>query len=151
MGAMKMGADNCITKPIDINELLIHISKTQRGSLLVRGNRLLRMEVREKFKFNNIIATFLVLLSLNCGLSKSAVAGNTATQVVRFEILPGDETGPPLNPAGLFSGFYDEKKALGKPLKVTLTNSRSGTALPAVEPIHREQAGATTIITFTQN
>jgi len=53
--AMKVGADDYITKPIDLNELLIHISKVQKESLLIRENRLLRMEVRKKFEFNNIV------------------------------------------------------------------------------------------------
>jgi len=53
--AMKIGANDYITKPIDLNELLIHISKTQKESLLLKENRLLRMEVRKKFEFNNII------------------------------------------------------------------------------------------------
>jgi transcriptional regulator with PAS, ATPase and Fis domain len=38
-----------------LNELLIHVSKAQKESLLLRENRLLRMEVRKKFEFNNII------------------------------------------------------------------------------------------------
>ncbi len=53
--AMRIGANDYITKPIDLNELLIHISKAQKESLLLRENRLLRMEVRKKFEFNNII------------------------------------------------------------------------------------------------
>src|SRR4030067_253272 len=53
--AMKIGANDYITKPIDLNELLIHISKAQKEILLLRENRLLRMEVRKKFEFNNII------------------------------------------------------------------------------------------------
>jgi DNA-binding NtrC family response regulator len=53
--AMKMGANDYITKPIDLNELSIHISKAQRENLLLRENRLLRMEVRKKFEFKNII------------------------------------------------------------------------------------------------
>lgn len=53
--AMKMGANDYITKPIDFNELLIHISKAQKECSLLRENRLLRMEVRKKFEFNNII------------------------------------------------------------------------------------------------
>jgi len=53
--AIKIGADDYITKPIDFNELLIHISKAQKESQLLRENRLLRMEVRKKFEFNNII------------------------------------------------------------------------------------------------
>ena len=53
--AMKNGANDYITKPIDLNELLIHVSKAQKESLLLKENRLLRMEVRKKFEFNNII------------------------------------------------------------------------------------------------
>jgi DNA-binding NtrC family response regulator len=53
--AMKLGADDYITKPIDLDELLIHISKAQKESLLLKENRLLRMEVRKKFEFRNII------------------------------------------------------------------------------------------------
>ncbi|MGZ3525733.1 MAG: sigma-54-dependent transcriptional regulator, partial [Thermodesulfobacteriota bacterium] len=53
--AMKIGANDYITKPIDLNELLIHVSKAQKENLLIKENRLLRMEVRKKFEFNNII------------------------------------------------------------------------------------------------
>jgi DNA-binding NtrC family response regulator len=53
--AMRIGANDYITKPIDLNELLIHISKVQKESLLLRENLLLRMEVRKKFEFSNII------------------------------------------------------------------------------------------------
>jgi DNA-binding NtrC family response regulator len=53
--AMKIGANDYITKPVDFNDLLIHISKAQKESILVKENRLLRMEVKKKFEFNNII------------------------------------------------------------------------------------------------
>jgi DNA-binding NtrC family response regulator len=53
--AMRIGANDYITKPVDLNELLIHISKAQKESILLRENRLLRMEVAKKFEFNNII------------------------------------------------------------------------------------------------
>lgn len=53
--AMKLGANDFITKPIDLNDLLVHISKAQKESLLIKENRLLRMEVMKKFEFNNII------------------------------------------------------------------------------------------------
>jgi DNA-binding NtrC family response regulator len=53
--AMKMGANDYITKPINFDDLLLHISKVQKESLLLKENRLLRMEVRKKFEFNNII------------------------------------------------------------------------------------------------
>jgi DNA-binding NtrC family response regulator len=53
--AMRMGANDYITKPINFDDLLLHISKVQKESLLLKENRLLRMEVRKKFEFNNII------------------------------------------------------------------------------------------------
>jgi DNA-binding NtrC family response regulator len=53
--AMKVGANDYITKPVNFDELLIHLSKAQREDLLLKENRLLRMEVRKKFEFSNII------------------------------------------------------------------------------------------------
>jgi DNA-binding NtrC family response regulator len=53
--AMKNGANDYITKPIDFNELLIHISKAQKENLLLKENRLLRIEVKKRFEFKNII------------------------------------------------------------------------------------------------
>lgn len=53
--AMKMGANDYITKPINFDDLLLHISKVQKENFLLKENRLLRMEVRKKFEFNNII------------------------------------------------------------------------------------------------
>ncbi|OGP90165.1 MAG: hypothetical protein A2156_12470 [Deltaproteobacteria bacterium RBG_16_48_10] len=53
--AMKIGADDYITKPIDFNELLIHISKVQKESLILKENRWLKLEVRKKFEFDKII------------------------------------------------------------------------------------------------
>jgi len=53
--AMKIGANDYITKPVDFNDLLIRISKVKQESLLLKENRLLRMEVRKKFEFSSII------------------------------------------------------------------------------------------------
>jgi len=53
--AMKLGADDYVTKPIALDDLLIHISKAQKESLLVKENRILRREVRKKFEFGKII------------------------------------------------------------------------------------------------
>jgi DNA-binding NtrC family response regulator len=53
--AIKIGADDFITKPVDFHDLFLHISKAQKERLLIRENRLLRMEVRKKFEFDNII------------------------------------------------------------------------------------------------
>jgi DNA-binding NtrC family response regulator len=53
--AMKIGANDYITKPVDFKDLFMRISKVQQESLLIRENRLLRMEVRKKFEFSNLI------------------------------------------------------------------------------------------------
>jgi DNA-binding NtrC family response regulator len=75
--AMKLGADDYITKPIDFNELLIHISKAQKESFLLRENRLLRMEVRKKFEFNNIIGKSKKMQEIFSLIEKVALSNST--------------------------------------------------------------------------
>ncbi len=53
--AIKLGANDYITKPVDLKELLLRISKVHKETLLYQENRLLRMEVRKRFEFSNII------------------------------------------------------------------------------------------------
>jgi DNA-binding NtrC family response regulator len=53
--AMKMGADDYITKPINFNDLLFRISKAGKSAQIQEENRLLRREVTRKFDFGNII------------------------------------------------------------------------------------------------
>ena len=75
--AMKIGADDYITKPIDFNDLLLHISKVQKESLLLRENRLLRMEVRKKFEFNNIIGKSKKMQEIFSLIEKVALGSST--------------------------------------------------------------------------
>ena len=75
--AMRMGANDYITKPIDLNELLIHISKAQKESLLLRENRLLRIEVRKKFEFNNIIGKSKKMQEIFSLIEKVALGSST--------------------------------------------------------------------------
>jgi two-component system response regulator AtoC len=75
--AMRLGANDYITKPIDMNELLIHISKTQKESLLLRENRLLRTEVRKKFEFNNIIGKSKKMQEIFSLIEKVALGSST--------------------------------------------------------------------------
>jgi DNA-binding NtrC family response regulator len=84
--AIKMGADDYITKPIDFNDLLIHISKTEKENLLLRENRLLRMEVRKKFEFSNIIGkskkmqdVFSLIEKVSPSISTVIVYGGSGT------------------------------------------------------------------------
>jgi len=75
--AMRIGANDYITKPIDLNELLIHISKVQKESLLLRENLLLRMEVRKKFEFNNIIGKSKKMQEVFSLIEKVALGSST--------------------------------------------------------------------------
>jgi len=53
--AMKMGATDYITKPVNLDELILHIARAQKENLLLRENQLLRLEVKKKFEFSNIV------------------------------------------------------------------------------------------------
>jgi DNA-binding NtrC family response regulator len=75
--AIKRGADDYITKPIDFNDLLLHISKAQKESLLLRENRLLRMEVRRKFEFSNIIGKSQKMQEIFSLIEKVAPSSST--------------------------------------------------------------------------
>jgi DNA-binding NtrC family response regulator len=75
--AMRIGANDYITKPVDLNELLIHISKAQKEGLLLRENRLLRMEVRKKFEFNNIIGKSKKMQEIFSLIEKVALGSST--------------------------------------------------------------------------
>ena len=75
--AMKIGANDYITKPIDLNELILHISKVQKESLLLRENRLLRVEVRKKFEFNNIIGKSKKMQEVFSLIEKVALGNST--------------------------------------------------------------------------
>jgi DNA-binding NtrC family response regulator len=78
--AMKMGANDYVTKPIDLNELCIHISKAQKENLILRENRLLRTEVRKKFGFKNIIGKSRKMREVFSLIEK--VAPSTSTVVI---------------------------------------------------------------------
>jgi DNA-binding NtrC family response regulator len=75
--AMKMGANDYITKPVDFNDLLIHISKAQKESILLRENRLLRMEVKKKFEFSNIIGKSKKMQEVFSLIEKVALGNST--------------------------------------------------------------------------
>ena len=53
--AMKLGAYDFITKPINIEELLMIINKAMEKRELTDGVRYLQSQVKEKYKFTNII------------------------------------------------------------------------------------------------
>ena len=75
--AMKMGANDYITKPVNFQDLLIHISKVQQESSLLKENRLLRMEVKKKFEFNNIIGKSKKMQEVFSLIEKVALGNST--------------------------------------------------------------------------
>jgi DNA-binding NtrC family response regulator len=75
--AMRIGATDYITKPIDLNDLLIRISKAQKESLLLRENRFLRMEVRKRFEFGNIIGKSKKMQEIFSLIEKVAIGNST--------------------------------------------------------------------------
>jgi two-component system, NtrC family, response regulator AtoC len=75
--AMKIGANDYLTKPVNFNDLLIHISKAQKESFLLRENRLLRMEVKKKFEFNNIIGKSKKMQEVFSLIEKVALGNST--------------------------------------------------------------------------
>jgi DNA-binding NtrC family response regulator len=75
--AMKMGADDYITKPIDFDDLFIRISKVRKESTLAKENRLLRMEVKKKFEFNNIIGKSKKMQEVFSLITKVAPSNST--------------------------------------------------------------------------
>jgi DNA-binding NtrC family response regulator len=77
---MKVGANDYITKPIDFNELLIHVSKAQKEDLLIKENKLLRKEVRKRFEFASIIGKSKKMQEVFSLIEK--VAPSTSTVVI---------------------------------------------------------------------
>lgn len=53
--AMKLGAYDYLSKPIDLEELLILLERIESNILLTRENRQLREELKEKFSFEGLI------------------------------------------------------------------------------------------------
>ena len=161
--AMKIGANDYITKPIDLNELLIHISKVQKESLLLRENLLLRMEVRKKFEFNNIIGKskkmqeiFSLIEKVAPGSSTVMIYGGSGTgkelvaKAIHYNSLRTDRPFIPFNcgaipetlveselfghTKGAFTGAIQAKKGLFEEANGgTLFLDEISTILPSVQ------------------
>lgn len=87
--AMKEGAYDYLTKPIDLEELLLLIKRAEREAGLRRENRDLKEQLREKFKVDFII-------SASRGMEESLslvkrVAPSTATVLILGESGTGKE------------------------------------------------------------
>ena len=75
--AMKIGANDYITKPVDLRDLLLRISKVHQENLLLQENRLLRMEVRKKFQFSKIIGKSRKMQEIFTLIEKVAPSNST--------------------------------------------------------------------------
>lgn len=75
--AMKTGANDYITKPVDLKDLLLRISKVYQESLLLQENRLLRKELRKKFEFSNIIGKSRKMQEIFSLIEKVAPSNST--------------------------------------------------------------------------
>jgi two-component system NtrC family response regulator/two-component system response regulator HydG len=53
--AMKMGAEDYVTKPVDVSAVLARLEKVLEKRALRQENELLRERLREKYKFSNIV------------------------------------------------------------------------------------------------
>jgi two-component system NtrC family response regulator/two-component system response regulator HydG len=53
--AMKLGAEDYITKPLDVSAVLARLEKALEKGRLVKENQVLRERIREKFQFANIV------------------------------------------------------------------------------------------------
>lgn len=86
---MKQGAFDYIQKPIDLDELLLIIARARERSALLRENRDLKTQLREKFRFDSILGTSSAIEEV---VSLAArVAPSTATVLLRGESGTGKE------------------------------------------------------------
>ncbi len=87
--SMKEGALDYLTKPIDLDELLIIIRKVLERSTLIRENRQLKAQLRERYAFPNIISGSPKMEEV-MGLV-ARVAPSQATVLIRGESGTGKE------------------------------------------------------------
>ncbi len=55
VGALKAGASEYLTKPIDLDDLLFKIKKTEERTYLVRENRVLKETLKDRFKSEDFV------------------------------------------------------------------------------------------------
>ncbi|OGP63275.1 MAG: two-component system response regulator [Deltaproteobacteria bacterium RBG_13_47_9] len=55
VASMKEGALDYLTKPIDLEELLLILQKVMERSILIKENRELKAKLQERYTFNNIV------------------------------------------------------------------------------------------------
>jgi len=89
VASMKEGALDYLTKPIDLDELLLILNKVIERSNLIRENRELRIKLQERYTFNNIIYGSPKMEEV-MGLV-ARVAPSQATVLIRGESGTGKE------------------------------------------------------------
>ena len=87
--AMKKGAADFLTKPVDREELLITIAKAFEKIRLVKENRQLKQQLYEKFKVDNILGHHSLMQEVFRVIKK--VASSQATVLVTGESGTGKE------------------------------------------------------------
>lgn len=87
--ALKEGIDNYITKPIDLDELLVVIEKAIRDKTLLRENLSLKDKIGKKYQFSNIIGRSGKMQDLFRKIEK--VAPTDTTVLIRGESGTGKE------------------------------------------------------------
>ena len=87
--ALKNGADNYLTKPIDLDELLIVIKKAIKEKMLEQENKSLREQINQTYKFDNIIGISGKMQDVFKKTTK--VAQTNSTVLIRGESGTGKE------------------------------------------------------------
>jgi DNA-binding NtrC family response regulator len=89
VASMKEGALDYLTKPIDLDELLLIFQKVIERSDLIRENKVLRQQLQERYTFNNIVYESPKMEEV-MGLV-ARVAPSQATILIRGESGTGKE------------------------------------------------------------
>jgi DNA-binding NtrC family response regulator len=89
VASMKEGAADYLTKPIDLDELLLKIQKILERSTLVQENRELKARLQERSRFDNIVYGSSKMMEV-MGLV-ARVAPSQATVLIRGESGTGKE------------------------------------------------------------
>ncbi len=89
VASMKEGALDYLTKPIDLEELLLIIQKVLERSTLIRENRDLKARLQERYTFQNIIYGSLKMEEVMGLIAR--VAPSQATVLIRGESGTGKE------------------------------------------------------------
>jgi len=105
---MKEGAYDYLTKPIDLDELLLLIQRVERETDLRRENRELREQLREKFKVDFIISASRGMEEALNLVKRAAPSGATVLILGRAgrarNSSPGPFTMPAPGPTGRGQG-----------------------------------------------